>query len=402
MIQVSIVCKTNKVNPEGLAPTYLRLIERDIYSKKRIAEKLISLKKPVQIKYYTEGRVTRGHTDYRNINAYFGRELGKIEAIIAELEKENKEATIEGLLNKLNNEQNPRDKSFTEYAADKLKLISRGMSIDTWKMYKLGIKGLNQYYPNVGFDKINKSFLEAYESHLRDTLKRKKSGYVHDFQTMRRFWLLAMDEGIVTTNPFRTFDFSVPEKEIEFLDVESKEYDKLFKVYHDPELPMRLKRTLHWFLIACHTGIRFGDTKRLSKSVTGFKVSENYYIKDGVLYFLPHKTKKRKETLLEIPLPKRILEIIESGIDRPLKESNSRVNADLEEIMELAGIKKKITFHCSRHSFAMTCLNEFNIDIQVIQLMLGHSTDFMTKRYARLKEKIKRERINKAMAKWND
>jgi integrase len=81
------------------------------------------------------------------------------------------------------------------------------------------------------------------------------------------------------------------------------------------------------------------------------------HVKDG---YIAIKTKKRKK-FVEIPLFNRALRLIreyenEKLFAKPLKQSNSRVNTDIEDLMEIAGIRKHIPFHCSRHLFAINSL----------------------------------------------
>lgn len=57
--------------------------------------------------------------------------------------------------------------------------------------------------------------------------------------------------------------------------------------------------------------------------------------------------------------------------------------------MESAGIKKKITFHCLRHTFATLQL-EHDTDIYTIKGMLGHTNVKTTQIYAHIVDKSKR------------
>ncbi len=58
-----------------------------------------------------------------------------------------------------------------------------------------------------------------------------------------------------------------------------------------------------------------------------------------------------------------------------------------------AGIKKKITFHCFRHSFATLQLT-LGSDISTISRMLGHKDIATTQIYAKIVDQKKREAAN--------
>ena len=61
----------------------------------------------------------------------------------------------------------------------------------------------------------------------------------------------------------------------------------------------------------------------------------------------------------------------------------------IEEWIEASGIKKHITFHCSRHTFATLQL-ERDTDIYTIKGMLGHTNVKTTQIYAHIIDKSKR------------
>ena len=59
-----------------------------------------------------------------------------------------------------------------------------------------------------------------------------------------------------------------------------------------------------------------------------------------------------------------------------------------------AGIKKHISFHCSRHTFAVMML-DLGVDIYTVSKMLGHKDIKTTQIYAELLDKRKQEAVLK-------
>ena len=66
--------------------------------------------------------------------------------------------------------------------------------------------------------------------------------------------------------------------------------------------------------------------------------------------------------------------------------SNQRYNGYLKEIADICGIKKKITSHIARHTFATTVTLSNGVPIETVSSMLGHSSIRTTQIYAKVLE----------------
>ena len=56
----------------------------------------------------------------------------------------------------------------------------------------------------------------------------------------------------------------------------------------------------------------------------------------------------------------------------------------LKELADICGIKKKLTYHVARHSFAVTVCLENGIPIETLSKILGHTNLRVTQSYARI------------------
>ncbi|MEG0737488.1 MAG: tyrosine-type recombinase/integrase, partial [Longicatena sp.] len=63
---------------------------------------------------------------------------------------------------------------------------------------------------------------------------------------------------------------------------------------------------------------------------------------------------------------------------------NQKMNSYLKEIADLCKIKKTLTTHTARHSFASVIALANNVSLPNVAKMLGHSSTRMTQRYAKV------------------
>lgn len=60
------------------------------------------------------------------------------------------------------------------------------------------------------------------------------------------------------------------------------------------------------------------------------------------------------------------------------------MNAYLKEIAALCGIRKSLTFHIARHTFATTVTLSNGVPIESVSRMLGHTNLKTTQHYAKI------------------
>jgi site-specific recombinase XerD len=66
--------------------------------------------------------------------------------------------------------------------------------------------------------------------------------------------------------------------------------------------------------------------------------------------------------------------------------SNQRYNAYLKELADVCGIKKHLTSHIARHTFATTVTLANGVPIETVSSMLGHNSIRTTQIYAKVVE----------------
>ena len=76
-----------------------------------------------------------------------------------------------------------------------------------------------------------------------------------------------------------------------------------------------------------------------------------------------------------------------------LQITQTTVEVVLQEWMEAAGIKKHITYHCSRHTAATMWLT-LGANLYVVSKLLGHRSIKVTEVYARIVDQTKIQTMN--------
>ena len=197
---------------------------------------------------------------------------------------------------------------------------------------------------------------------------------------------MAVANSYMTYNPFATYKIEREPVEIDFLDEE-----ELRKIINfDTPLP-RLERAKDMFLFGCFTGLSYIDIKTLAPE---------HFEKDGAGRIWIKKRRVKTGVLSRIPLlpiAKLILDKYKGGTKLLPIQDPADINKYLKDIAILCDIKKRITFHTSRHTFASTVTLANNISLEVVSKMLGHTNTRMTNHYAKLIDKCIGEQMDKLM-----
>lgn len=160
-------------------------------------------------------------------------------------------------------------------------------------------------------------------------------------------------------------------------------FEELQQLYRtECELPIMKKA----FLFSALTGLRYSDVKGIKWS--NIKYSET----DG--WFLQYIQKKTKAAEV-LPISEQAIKLLGEKINEEalIFESmnySSWNNKKLGKWVSDAGITKKITFHCARHSFATIQLS-MDTDIYTVSKLLGHRHLKTTEIYAKVIDKKKIE-----------
>ena len=146
----------------------------------------------------------------------------------------------------------------------------------------------------------------------------------------------------------------------------------------------RLDQVRDIFLFCCFTGLAYADVKKLSHNNIIIAVDGDRWIK-----IRRSKTDTRSSIPL-LPIAESILSKYEKYSEKLNSErllpviSNQRMNGYLKEIANICDIKKNLTFHLARHTFATTVTLTNGVPIESVSKMLGHKSLKTTQIYAKV------------------
>ena len=144
------------------------------------------------------------------------------------------------------------------------------------------------------------------------------------------------------------------------------------------------------FLFSALTGLRWSDVK----AVTWDKM--RHTVNAG--WSLEYTQKKTKGAEL-LPISDQAVNILGERSDdkAPIFKNliyHTHMNSQLQKWVTDAGVDKKITFHCGRHTFATLQLS-METDIYTVSKMLGHRHLKTTEIYAKVIDKKKIDAANR-------
>ena len=198
----------------------------------------------------------------------------------------------------------------------------------------------------------------------------------------------AVDEELIKRNPCKglriVYDTNVVTKEI----LTPKEIKKLASTRYKGEH----REVQRAFIFCCYTGLRFCDVKLLCHS--------NVDRESMVMRFNQKKAEGRSaHAAVATPLNDELLKLIGEPSDGDFSEKifnlphTRTAQKHLSRWVSNAGISKKITWHCARHSFAVNLLNA-GADIKTTSSLLGHASIKMTEKYLHVIDSRKQKAID--------
>lgn len=346
-------------------------------------------------KYWDKGKqeVKKSHPAAEQYNRIIRGWLQKLSKAYSTMLEADEDVTIEYLIDQVNK---PKSISFYKFAEDtKLAEFKAKQKMGTYRRYEAVLNKLKEYAPNLTIRKVDFRFLKDYENYLLESLNNSRDTVSSNLSAIRSIVNTAIACGVYDKqNPFGQMKLKYTDNTKAKLTVEELQR---FQSCQLPDIhSLHLARD---FFMACFYahGCRAGDMAVMSKNNAV----------NGVLVYTQGKTEKRAILPINLELDKIFSRYVKEDrscifplfndddvIDeRTINSRLTYINKYLREVCKYAGILKKITTHCSRHTFIDQALTVSGENIYLVKDIVGHGSVRVTEGYARQRVSKKVESI---------
>lgn len=231
-------------------------------------------------------------------------------------------------------------------------------------------------------NKLTPSFAEEFVDYLMLEQSIGSNTANKYLKTIRGVVTKAVDSDWVANNPLNTYQCSYIEPEKDILDE-----SEILTLFHKKMPVERLEHVKNAYLFICFTGFAYKDASLLPKK----NIIRHF---DGNEWVVKNRDKVTtticSENVPLLPIAKEIIDryandpyCIQNNVLLPIS-SNQKYNAYLKEIADICGIKKDLTTHTARHTFATTITLANGVPLETVSALLGHKSIKTTQIYAKI------------------
>lgn len=229
----------------------------------------------------------------------------------------------------------------------------------------------------VDFEKFLRSYVQ--EDHQK---QMENNTVMKHIQRLRKMVTLAYKMEWIDKDPFIKFKPTYIKNEREFLSE-----DELQSIIEKEFEIERLELVKDLFVFSCYTGLSYIDVMNLNEDNITFGI-------DGGKWIITNRQKTHNKVKIPLlPIAEELIQKYKGHIKTKKTKtlfpniSNQKLNSYLKEIADLCKIKKNLTFHIARHTFATTVTLSNGVPIETVSKLLGHSKIATTQIYAKVIER---------------
>ncbi|MDI1317453.1 site-specific integrase [Flavobacterium sp.] len=385
-ISILFYLKRFKVNAQGLVPIFQRIT----INGRRLDNSTGKFVDPD--KWHSEMSKMRGTSEEaRSINGHLDNLKSKILNLEKNLIKKDIPVNFESFKNELTGKKE-RERMlvpiFQEHNRKIKELVGQEYAAGTLERYETSLKHTKDFISwkynitDINIEKIDHSFITEYEFYLRSVRKCANNTAVKYIKNFHKIINQCLANGWLNKDPFVNYKAKVKEVVREFLS--EVEIEQMMNKEFVSE---RLELVRDIFVFSCFTGLAYIDVKQLTLDNISLGIDGDKWI---------FKNRQKTDTASKIPLLPTAKYIIDKYAEHPVCKnekrllpilSNQKMNAYLKEIADVCEIKKELTFHIARHTFATTITLSNGVPLETVSKMLGHTSLKTTQHYAKILDK---------------
>ena len=374
--------KRNDADKSGKAPIYLRITVDG-----RRAE--LSTRRKVHVHKWDDSKeLLKGNNpENREINSHMSNIRMRILKLYDKLIDEGRQVSASMLKDAYLGKRKTEKMLvavFEEHNNHVNQLIGQDFAAGTAERYRTACRHIAKYIrheygkADIPIKDVDHAFITGFEFYLKSVRKCSHNTAIKYVVNFKKIIRMAYANDWIQKDPFARWKVRLKNVEREFLTQEEIELI-LNTEYHTT----RLEQVRDVFLFCCFTGLAYADVKKLSQDDINTGI-------DGELWINTARTKTKSK--VNIPILPTAQMILDKYQDSPELSgnrvlpvlTNQKMNAYLKEIADLSGIKKHLTTHLARHTFATTVTLSNGVSIESVSKMLGHKNLRTTQHYAKI------------------
>ena len=325
-----------------------------------------------------------------DLNTYIEEARIKLYQIFCELEQQNRPVTAHLLQELFFGQEKPKEVrtllgTMQEHNDQCRALVGTDYALITVRRYESCRRYLaeliRQRYgkEDLPLTEVNGELVRAFAFYLKTEKGCQQNTVIRYMKCLKKITNLARANDWMAKDPFLGIRFHEKEVVREFLTM-----DELQTIYRK-EFPLeRLTLVRDVFIFAAFTGLAFIDVQQLAPE---------HIVRDNNGNLWIRKPRQKTKNMCNIPLLDIPQEILRKYADHPTCRKkgvllpvpcNQKMNSYLKEIADICMIRKNLTTHCARHSYATSVCLANGVSLENVAKMLGHSNIKMTQHYARV------------------
>ena len=385
-ISILFYLKRVKVNAQGLAPIFQRIT----INGRRLENSTGKFVDPD--KWHSEmSKMKRTSEEARLINGHLDHLKLKILNVEKNLIKKDIPVNFETFKHELTGKKE-RERMlipiFQEHNRKIKELVGQEYAPGTLERYETSLKHTKDFIfwkyniTDINIENVDHAFIMEYEFYLRSERKCANNTAVKYIKNFHKIINQCLANGWLNKDPFSNYKAKVKEVVRDFLS--EVEIEQMMNKEFVSE---RLELVRDIFVFSCFTGLAYIDVKQLTPDNISLGIDGDKWI---------FKNRQKTDTASKIPLLPAAKDIINKYAEHPVCKnekrllpilSNQKMNAYLKEIADVCGIKKDLTFHIARHTFATTITLSNGVPLETVSKMLGHTSLKTTQHYAKILDK---------------